>query len=81
MLDKFKQIKQLKNLQTAIKKEKVEVEKEGVKVVVSGAMEVEEISLNKDLSKEKQETVLKQCFNEAMKKIRRKIAGQLSQMG
>lgn len=70
MFEKLRQLKQLKNLQDDLGKEKVGVEKEGIKVVVNGKMEVEEIRLNAALSKEKQEIVVKDCINDALGKIK-----------
>jgi DNA-binding protein YbaB len=69
MFDKLKQIAQMKGLQDAIHKEIVEVEKEGVKVSLRGDFSVEQIILNPDLSKDRQEQVLKDCLNDAVKKI------------
>ncbi len=70
MFEKLRQLKQLKNLQDDLGKEKVEVEREGIKVVVNGKMEVEEIRLNAELSKERQEMVVKECVNDALAKIK-----------
>lgn len=69
MFDKLKQLKQLKDLQDSLKKEMSEVEKEGVKVVVNGSMKIEEIRLNPEMDIEKQGEIVKDCANEAMKKI------------
>ena len=79
MFDKLKQIKQLKELKDSLSQEKAEVEKKGIKVIVSGKMEIEEIQLNPDLSREEQEEILKECINEAMKKIQMIIAKKMSQ--
>lgn len=69
MFDQFKQLKQLKEIQDKLSQEKVEVEKEGVRLVMNGKMEVEEISLNPEMSAEKQGKIVKECFNDAIKKI------------
>lgn len=76
----FDDLKKLKDLQDRLKEERAEAEKEGVKVVVNGKMEAEEIYLNEDLGKEKQEAILKDCFNEALKKVQRAAAQKMSQM-
>ena len=81
MFDKFKQLKHLKDLQNALQKEKTEVSKEGIKIVVNGKMEIEELELNPNLTKERQENLLKECLNEAMKKVQMNTAQKLSQMG
>jgi DNA-binding protein YbaB len=79
MFDKFKQLAQLKGLQNEIAKERFEVEENGIKVVVNGAMSVEEISLNANLSADKQGDLVKKCVNSALKKAQfaaaQKIAG------
>jgi DNA-binding protein YbaB len=80
MLDKFKQLKQLKSLQDSLEKEKVETEKRGVGVVINGKMEIEEIILNVELSKEEQEKILRDCINEAMGKMKMLMAQKMSQM-
>ncbi len=79
MFDQLKQLAQLKKIKDALEKEKKEIEKEGVKVVVNGKMEVEEIKLNYDLPLEKQERVLKECLNEAFKEIQKEAALKIFQ--
>ncbi len=81
MLDKFKQVKQLKELQRELQKEKTEIEKRGIKVVVNGKMEVEKIELDMELSKEEQEETLLSCLNEAMQKMQLTAARKMQQMG
>lgn len=81
MFDKLKQIKQLRSLQNELSKEKTIVEKDGINVRINGKMEVEYIGLNPELSKERQEKVLKDCINDAMKKMQVKMAGAMQKMG
>lgn len=78
MFDKIKQLMQLKGLQDAIKKEKFEAEKEGIKIVINGGFNVEEIILNPALGKEQQEKILKECFNEATKKVQASMLQKFS---
>jgi len=80
MFDKLKQIKQLKELRDSLSQEREEVEKEGIKVIINGKMEIEDIQINSDLSKEEQEKILKECINEAVKKIQTVLASKMSQM-
>lgn len=80
MFDKLKQLQQLKELRDSLSQEKEEVERKGVKVIINGKMEIEEIQLNPDLSKEEQEQILKECINESMKKIQMIVASKMSQM-
>jgi DNA-binding protein YbaB len=67
--DQLKQMKQMKELQDNLGKERAFSEKEGIKAVVNGKMEVEEIILNPSLNKEQQEKLVKECVNDAMKKV------------
>lgn len=80
MLDKLKQLQQLREIKDALEKERKEVEKEGVRVVVNGRMEIEEIKLNPQLEIEKQEILIKECFNEAMKQMQKEAAQKMFQM-
>lgn len=68
MFDKLKQLAQIKGLQDSIKQEKVEVAKEGVRIVMRGDFSIDEINLNPDLTIEKQQEILKECLNDGMKK-------------
>jgi len=69
MFDKLKQIKQLKELQDSLKEEIIEIEKNGVKIVINGKMEVINITLNDKISIQEQERAVKDGVNEAFKKI------------
>jgi DNA-binding protein YbaB len=79
MFDKFKQMAQLRGLQDEIAKERFEAEIDGVKVVVSGALAVEDVVLNPGLNIEEQANTVKKCTNEALKKAQvgaaKKLAG------
>ncbi|HOX21717.1 MAG TPA: YbaB/EbfC family nucleoid-associated protein [Candidatus Paceibacterota bacterium] len=78
MFDKIKQLAQMKSLQDSIKQEKVEVIKEGVRIVLRGDFSIEEINLNPDLAIEKQQEILKECLNDGMKKVQMLAAQKLS---
>ncbi|MDO8424733.1 MAG: YbaB/EbfC family nucleoid-associated protein [bacterium] len=80
MFEKLKQLKQINDLKDALGKERREVEKEGVKVVVNGKMEIEEIRLNPQLDDEQQGKVIKDCLNEAMKQVQAEVARRMFQM-
>ena len=80
MFEKIKQLKQLKDLKDSLEKEKIEIEKNGTKITMNGRMEIEEIKLNPDLPKDEQERILKDCFNEAMKKIQMIAAQKMMQI-
>lgn len=78
MLDKFKQIKQLRDIQAELSKERAESEKNGIKVVVNGKMQVEEVRVNPNLSQQEQEQIIKECTNDAMKKLQTIMASKMS---
>ncbi|MEA3295931.1 MAG: YbaB/EbfC family nucleoid-associated protein [Patescibacteria group bacterium] len=78
MFDKLKQMQKLNELKKILEQEKIEVEEQGVKIIVNGKMEVESIQLNSDLSIEQQEQAVKQCFNQAMKKIQMTAVQKMS---
>jgi len=80
MFDKLKQLKQLKELKDILEREKREVEKEGIRVVVNGKMEIEEIRLNPQLDSEKQGEIVKDCINEAMRQIQAEAAQKMFQI-
>jgi DNA-binding protein YbaB len=78
-LDQLKQMKQIKDIQDQLNKERMEVEKEGIRAVVNGKMEVEQIVLNPNLAKDQQEKLAKECINEAMKKVQMSAAQKFMQ--
>jgi len=78
MFDSLKKLKELKELSDLVSNQKIEIEKKGVRLVVNGKMEIEEIKLNPELPKEEQEKVLKDCFNEAMKKFQLDLIQRMS---
>ena len=81
MLDQFKKIAELKKLQDSFKKEKINVEKEGVSVEMNGNFEVENIKINPELGIEKQQEILKKCLNEAREDIQKKLANVMMNSG
>ncbi len=78
MFDKLKKLKEIKELKEKLTKEKIEIEEKGIKVVLNGKMEIEEIVLNQELPKEEQEKILKNCLNKGVKEIQLKIAQSIS---
>jgi len=85
MFNKLKQFKDLrsqaKTMQNALAQETITEEKNGVKVVLNGNMEVLELKLGDGLSKDSQEATLKTCFNDALKRAQRIMAKKLQDMG
>jgi len=80
MFEKLKQIRQLKKLGDSLSKEKTEIEKKGIKVVVNGKIEVEKIQLNPELDIKEQERILEECINEAIKKVQMEVFQKISQI-
>jgi len=78
MFDKLKKLKEIKELKEKLAKEKIEIEEKGIKVVLNGKMEIEEIVLNQELPKEEQEKILRNCLNKGVKEIQLKIAQSIS---
>jgi len=85
MFSKLKQFKDLrsqaKTLQDILAQETVTEEKNGVKVVLNGNMEVINLTLGEGLSKSSQEETVKNCFNEAVKRAQRLMAKKMQEMG
>ena len=81
MFDKIKEMNKLRQLQSAIKKEKVKTGKEGTEVVMRGDFAVISITLNPELPVKQQEDVLIDLLSEARKKmqstIQEKFSGQM----
>jgi DNA-binding protein YbaB len=81
VFEQIKQIKKLQEIQNALKNEKIENEKNGVKVFMNGKLEVEDVVLNPALSIDDQEKAVKDCFNETMKKVQMVVAKKMQAMG
>jgi len=78
MLDKLKEIGKLKALQNSMTNEKFAIEKQGVRLVINGNLQIEELELNPELSIEEQNQIVKDCFNEAVAKAQRGMAEKLA---
>lgn len=85
MFSKLKQFKDLrsqaKTMQDALSQETITEERNGVKIVLNGNMEVLSLTLNANLNKESQENTVKQCLNDAIKKTQRVMAKKMQDMG
>jgi Uncharacterised BCR, YbaB family COG0718. len=81
MFEKLQQIKKLQEIQNALKNEKVDGEKNGVKIFMNGKLEVEDVVLNGSLSISDQEKAVKDCFNDTMKKVQMVVAKKMQGMG
>lgn len=81
MFEQLKQIKKLQEIQNALKNEKVSHDKNGVQIIINGKLEVESVILNPSLSIEDQSKAVKDCINEAMKKVQMVVAKKMQSMG
>jgi len=85
MFNKLKQIKDLrsqaKTMQDTLSHETVTEEKNGVKVVLNGNMEIIELTLNPELNTESQAEAVKSCVNNSIKKAQKIMAKKLQEMG
>jgi len=77
MFDNLKQLGKLKELKDVLEKERQEAEKDGVRVVVNGKMEVEEIEFNPQLANDKQAKAVKEAVNQALNQIRQSAARKM----
>ncbi len=85
MFGKLKQLKDLrsqaKTMQSALAGEKVDLEKNGIKISMNGNMEVTDMKIESDLSKEEIARISKDLFNDAVKKTQRIMAKKMQEMG
>jgi len=80
MFENLKKLKQLKEIGDSLKKEKIEIERDGIKIIMNGKMEIEEVRLNPELRQDEQEIILKNCINEAIRKIQMLVAQKMMQI-
>lgn len=84
MLDKLKQLKNLqsqaKNIKQELAQEKIEIEEQGLKVVMNGNQEVLEIQLNPDLSFKDNQQHLIELLNQAQDKVQQLMASKAKSM-
>jgi DNA-binding protein YbaB len=85
MFNKLKQFQDLrhqaKTMQSALAEETITEEKNGVKVVLNGNLEIISLSLNESLNKSAQEEATKNCLNSALKRAQKLMAKKLQDMG
>lgn len=79
MLEKLGNLKKLYGMKRMLSGEEVTVERDGVKVVVSGEMKVQKIKLHPKLDLQKQEKLVKEAVNEAFKKVQTRVAQKMMQ--
>ena len=85
MLDKIKQLKQLRDQAQSLKNdlanETVEVERDGIKLVMNGNQEVISLILPESFAKSELEEKLPLLFNEAIKKVHQLVVSKMQAGG
>jgi DNA-binding protein YbaB len=85
MFNKLKQFKDLRNqaktLQNALAQESVEYEKNGVKIIMNGNMEITKLTINAETPKDKLENILTDAVNEIIKRAQKVMAKKVQDMG
>ncbi len=85
MFNKLKQIKDLrsqaKKMQNVLADESTTVEKNGIKVIINGNLEVTSIEVSEGMSKDSIEKSMKNAINDAIKKTQRVMAQKMQEMG
>jgi len=80
MLDKLRQIKELRDVQKAAESAMFEGESNGVKVVLNGTLMAQEVHLNEQLSQQEQEQAVLQAINDGMRKAQMEMAQKMQGM-
>jgi len=80
MLDKLKQIRELRNVQKAAESAVFEGESNGVRVVLNGTLMIQEVHLNEQLSQTEQEQAIVQAINNGMRKAQMEMAQKMQGM-
>jgi DNA-binding protein YbaB len=80
MFEKFKQLNELRKLQQLIRDQKVEHEKNGVRVVMRGDFEIIELTINPSLASDTQAHAIKNTINEARVRMQALLSKNLGGM-
>jgi len=85
MFNKLKQIKDLrdqaKKMQSVLSQESVTLEKNGIKLIVNGNLEVTTLDINENLDKETIAKIIKDLVNDAIKQTQKIMAKKMQEMG
>jgi DNA-binding protein YbaB len=85
MFNKLKQFKDLrsqaKTLQSALAQVSVEYEKNGVKIIMNGNMEITSLIINPDVAHDRLERILTDAINETIKRAQKVMAKKIQEMG
>jgi DNA-binding protein YbaB len=78
MFDSIKEAMKMKGIHDQLKKEQVTVEKQGVSVTINGAFSVESVILPDGMPAHTQANLVRECFNEALRKLQTILAQKFS---
>jgi DNA-binding protein YbaB len=85
MFNKLKQFKDLRNqaktMQSALAQESVTLDKNGITLTINGNLEITNLTINSELSKDKLESIMKELFNDGVKKVQKIMARKMQEMG
>jgi DNA-binding protein YbaB len=85
MFSKLKQYKDLrdqaKTLQNALAQENVAVEKNGLKLIMNGNLEITTLTIEESALKSGLNNIVKEAVNDAIKKTQRIMAKKMQEMG
>lgn len=85
MFNKLKQFKDLrqqaKTMQSVLEKESVTEERNGIKVVMNGNMEITELTITNEESATEIARLTKGVVNDTIKKVQRLMAKKMQEMG
>lgn len=85
MIDKFKQLNDLrsqaKDLQKSLSEERIETQKNGITLTMDGNQKVISITFEQEMPKDQLEKLLPEIFNETVDKIHRIIATKMQSGG
>ncbi len=85
MFEKLKQIKEIRDqakvIQAALSGETITADKAGITVVMDGNMNVKEVKLSKEMTKEEIEKHMPEAFNDVIKKTQKVLAEKMRAMG
>ena len=73
MFDKLKEMNKLRQLQNAIKKQKITLKKDGIEVIMRGDFEIVSITLVKEMDTTTQEDILLGLLKKAREKMQTKL--------
>jgi len=85
MFNKLKQIKDLrsqaKQMQSVLSQESVTLEKNGIKIIINGNLEITTLNITENLDKEAMAKTIKDLANDAIKQTQKIMAKKMQEMG